>query len=400
MIALEDGTTWPGCGFGAIGDTTGEIVFNTSITGYQEILTDPSYHGQIVTMTTPHIGNYGVAPEDDESHRVWAAGFVVRSVSPVVSNWRARQSLPDYLLEHGIVGITDVDTRALVRHIRTHGAMRAAISSADPDPERLIVLARAARDMNGLDLAQEVTCMKPYHWSESQDWWRPMSHEMLEKGLVLDEGVQEEKRPFRVVAYDFGIKRNILRLLASRGCTVTVVPASTTAKEALQLNPDGIFLSNGPGDPAAVTYAIDTIKQLLGKKPIFGICLGHQILGLALGAQTYKLKFGHRGGNQPVQVANSGAVQISSHNHGFAVDTTTLPDGVVMSHVNLNDDCCEGLDAPAHQAFSVQYHPESSPGPHDSDELFDKFVQLMTERDSGVKHVAGGIMTNEKPVPL
>lgn len=263
MIALEDGTTWPGRGFGAIGGTTGEIVFNTSITGYQEILTDPSYHGQIVTMTTPHIGNYGVAPEDDESHRVWVAGFVVRSVSPIVSNWRARQSLPDYLLEHGIVGVTDVDTRALVRHIRTHGAMRAAISSSDPDPERLIALARASRDMNGLDLAREVSCAKLYRWTESQDWWRPSSNETLENGLVQDDVVRRgEKRPFHVVAYDFGIKRNILRLLASRGCQVTVVPASTTAQEALQLNPDGIFLSNGPGDPAAVSYAIDNVKQL------------------------------------------------------------------------------------------------------------------------------------------
>ena len=379
LIALEDGTTWLGRGFGAIGDTTGEIVFNTSITGYQEILTDPSYHGQIVTMTTPHIGNYGVAPEDDESHRVWAAGFVVRSVSPVVSNWRARQSLPDYLTSHGIVGITDVDTRALVRHIRTYGAMRAAISSSDPNPERLIALARSSRDMNGLDLAREVTCAEPYHWTEGQDWWQPSSGETLENGVVMSVNVRGEKRPFHVVAYDLGIKRNILRLLASRGCDVTVVPADTPAEEVLRLNPDGVFLSNGPGDPAAVTYAIDNVKQLLGKKPIFGICLGHQILGLALGAQTYKLKFGHRGGNQPVQVVESGAVQISSHNHGFAVDATTLPENVVMSHINLNDDCCEGLDAPGYQAFSVQYHPESSPGPHDSDQLFDKFVKLMNE---------------------
>ena len=378
LIALEDGTTWPGTGFGAIGDTTGEIVFNTSITGYQEILTDPSYHGQIVTMTTPHIGNYGVAPEDDESHRVWAAGFIVRSVSPVVSNWRARQSLPDYLESHGIVGITGVDTRALVRHIRTHGAMRAAISSSDPDPERLIALAQASRDMNGLDLASEVSCSEPYHWTEGQDWWQPEAKETLENGSVSKKAV-DVKRPFRVVAYDFGIKRNILHLLASRGCDVTVVPANTPAEDAMALNPDGIFLSNGPGDPAAVTYAIDNVKQILGQKPVFGICLGHQILALALGAQTYKMKFGHRGGNQPVKVSDSGAVQISSHNHGFAVDTATLPEGVSMSHVNLNDDCCEGINAPDYQAFSVQYHPESSPGPHDSDELFDKFVQLMTQ---------------------
>ena len=367
LLALEDGSLWPGLGFGAVGDTTGEIVFNTSITGYQEILTDPSYHGQIVTMTMPHIGNYGVAPEDDESDRAWAAGFVVRSLSPVVSNWRARQSLPDYLAERGVIAITDVNTRALVRHIRTHGAMRAALSTADPDPQRLTKLARDSRDMNGLDLAIEVTCSEPYHWTEAADWWTPTTHYAL------------RTTQYHVVAYDFGIKRNILRLLASRGCKVTVVPATMPASEVLAMEPDGVFLSNGPGDPAACTYAIQAVRELLNQKPIFGICLGHQILGLALGAETYKLKFGHRGGNQPVQVAESGAVQISSHNHGFAVNAETLPEGVTNSHVNLNDNCCEGLDAPNYRAFSVQYHPESSPGPHDSDELFDKFVGLMGE---------------------
>ncbi|MCB8942372.1 MAG: glutamine-hydrolyzing carbamoyl-phosphate synthase small subunit [Ardenticatenaceae bacterium] len=366
LLVLEDGSQWPGLGFGKMGDTTGEIVFNTSITGYQEILTDPSYHGQIITMTMPHIGNYGVAPEDDESDRVWAAGFVVRSLSPIVSNWRARQSLPDYLAERGVVAITDVNTRALVRHIRTHGAMRAALSTAvNLDPERLLYLARTARDMNDLDLAIEVTCSEPYHWTEAADWWTPNRQSPI------------VNRKFHVVAYDFGIKRNILRLLASRGCQVTVVPATMPASEVLAMEPDGVFLSNGPGDPAACTYAIEAVRELLGQKPIFGICLGHQILGLALGAETYKLKFGHRGGNQPVQVAASGAVQISSHNHGFAVNAETLPEGVTNSHVNLNDNCCEGLDAPNYRAFSVQYHPESSPGPHDSDELFDKFVGLM-----------------------
>lgn len=368
LLALEDGTTWPGIGFGATGTTSGEIVFNTSITGYQEILTDPSYHGQIVTMTQPHIGNYGCSPEDDESNRVWAAGFVVRSLSPVVSNWRARQSLPDYLAERGIVGITDVNTRALVRHIRTHGAMRAVLSNETTDADKLIAQARTARDMNGLDLAKEVTCAEAYHWAEGADWWQPDNNHPA-----------AETTPYRVVAYDFGIKRNILRLLASRGCQLTVVPATTPAEDVLAMNPDGIFLSNGPGDPAACTYAIESIRNLLGKKPIFGICLGHQILGLALGADTYKLKFGHRGGNQPVQVAAHGGVQISSHNHGFAVDASTLPDGVINSHINLNDDCCEGIDAPTYNAFSVQYHPESSPGPHDSDELFDKFVTMMEE---------------------
>ena len=373
LLALEDGSLWPGLGFGAASDTTGEIVFNTSLTGYQEILTDPSYHGQIITMTMPHIGNYGVAPEDDESERVWAAGFVVRSLSPIVSNWRARQSLPEYLLERDVVGITEVNTRALVRHIRTQGAMRAALSTADPDPERLIKLARDSRDMNNLDLAIEVTCTKPYHWTEAADWWQPNG-----AGEQGSRGAGEKR--FHVVAYDFGIKRNILRLLASRGCRVTVVPATMSAADVLAMQPDGIFLSNGPGDPAACDYAVTAVRELLGQKPVFGICLGHQILGLALGAETYKLKFGHRGGNQPVQVAASGAVQISSHNHGFAVNAETLPPGVANSHVNLNDNCCEGLDAPEYRAFSVQYHPESSPGPHDSDELFDKFVAMMEQK--------------------
>jgi carbamoyl-phosphate synthase small subunit len=369
LLALEDGTLWPGISFGADGDTTGEAVFNTSLTGYQEILTDPSYHGQIITMTMPQIGNTGVTPEDDESDRVWAAGLVVRELSPLVSNWRAKQSLSAYLTERGVVGISEVETRALVRHIRTHGAMRAALSSSDPDPERLLALARSSRDMNGLDLVSEVTCTEPYRWTEAQDWWQPSSFAESEQRAL----------PLHVVAYDFGIKRNILRLLSARGCRITVVPAYTSADAVLALHPDGIFLSNGPGDPAAVTVAIDNVRGLLGHRPIFGICLGPQILGLALGAGTYKLKFGHRGANQPVQVAHSGKVQISSHNHGFAVATDTLPHGVVSSHTNLNDNCCEGLDAPAYRAFSVQYHPESSPGPHDSDELFDRFVHMMEQ---------------------
>ena len=369
LLALEDGTLWPGVGFGATGTTTGEIVFNTSLSGYQEILTDPSYHSQIVTMTMPHIGNYGCTPEDDESDRVWAAGLVVRSVSPIVSNWRANQSLPDYLNERGVVAITDVDTRALVRHIRTHGAMRAALSNDNPDPEQLIASARRSRDMNGLDLAKEVSCTAPYEWTEGLAWWTPSRQSSI------------ENRQYHVVAYDFGVKRNILRLLASRNCRLTIVPATTPAADVMALQPDGIFLSNGPGDPAAVTYAIEAVAELVGQKPLFGICLGHQILALALGAETYKLKFGHRGSNQPVQVTSHRGVQISSHNHGFAVDATTLPDGVTMSHVNLNDNCCEGLVAPDHLAFSVQYHPESSPGPHDSDELFDKFVAMMAENN-------------------
>ena len=366
LLALEDGTLWHGTGFGASGETTGEIVFNTSMTGYQEILTDPSYHGQMVTMTTPHIGNYGVTPEDEESDRVWCSGFIIRSLSPIVSNWRSRQSLDDYLAEREVVGITGVDTRALVNHIRTHGAMRAAISTIDTDSDRLVAMAKASRDMNGLDLAKEVTCSEPYVWTEAADWWTPTG-----------SPVKSDQERFHVVAFDFGIKRNILRLLASRGCRITVVPADFSAEKTRALNPDGIFLSNGPGDPAAVTYAVETIRELLGSKPIFGICLGHQLLGLALGGDTFKMKFGHRGGNQPVQVESSGSVQISSHNHGFAVDPDSLPGNVASSHTNLNDGVCEGLHAPDQLAFSVQYHPESSPGPHDSDELFDRFINMM-----------------------
>ncbi len=368
MLVLEDGATFSGEPFGARGTRTGEVVFNTSITGYQEILTDPSYHQQIVVMTQPHIGNYGANDEDDESDRAWAAGFVVRAASPAASNWRATMSLDDHLKARRVVALTDVDTRALVRHIRDKGAMRAAISN-DPSialradaAEYLLGLARSAPDMNGLDLAREVTCAEPYHW-------------VSDVGATLAHAGPLQGSPLRVVAYDFGIKRNILRRLAARGCRVTVVPAQTAASEVLAMKPDGVFLSNGPGDPAAVIYAIENVKQLLGRVPIFGICLGHQILGLALGGTTYKLKFGHRGGNQPVKV--NGRVEISSHNHGFAVRAEGLPPGVEVSHVNLNDGCVEGLRIPALRAFSVQYHPEAAPGPHDSERLFEEFVRMM-----------------------
>ena len=372
LLALADGTLWEGRGFGKIGETTGEIVFNTSLTGYQEILTDPSYHGQVVTFTMPHIGNYGTTPEDDESDQVWSAGAIVRSLSPVVSNWRARQSLPDYLAERGIVGITEVDTRALVRHIRTKGVQNCAISSVNTDPDRLIAMARGARDMNGLDLAKEVTCSDAYDWDDAANWWQ------APKSPPRPDLPQPAER-LKVVAYDFGIKRNMLRLMTAYGCDVRVVPATTTAAEVMALNPDGVFLSNGPGDPAACDYAIESVRELLGQTPMFGICLGHQIMSLALGADSFKMKFGHRGGNQPVQVSDSGAVQISSHNHGFAIDPNSYPDDVTVTHVNLNDNVCEGMVAPDKMAFAVQYHPESSPGPHDSDELFHRFINLMTE---------------------
>ncbi len=368
LLALEDGTTWPGQGFGKIGETTGEVVFNTSMTGYQEILTDPSYHGQIVTMTAPQIGNTGTTPEDDESDRAWAAGFVIRELSPLASNYRNRLPLDEYLKAREIVGIMGVSTRALVKHIRTAGAMRGAISSTNTDAARLTEMARNSRDMNGADLAREVTCEEPYHWSEPAvaEWYVDEASSSAHRGAAP-----------HFVAFDFGIKRNILRLMTSRGFRVTVVPATTSVKDVAAMQPDGIFLSNGPGDPAACTYAIETTRALVGQYPVFGICLGHQILGLALGGKTYKMKFGHRGGNQPVLAHER--VEISSHNHGFAVKPDTLPVGVEVTHVNLNDGCVEGLRVPAKRAFSVQYHPEASPGPHDASYLFDEFMRAVQE---------------------
>jgi carbamoyl-phosphate synthase small subunit len=346
-------------------------VFNTSMTGYQEILTDPSYYGQIVTMTCPHIGNVGVNPEDVEANRPWVSGLIVREVSRRVSNWRAAQSLPDYLRQHNLPGLTELDTRALVRHIRSQGAMLAALSCDDHlSPDDLIDLAGVAPPMDGLDLAKEVTCPEPYHWEEGviAEWRTPEDSRWK----------IEDRKSSHVVAYDFGIKHNILRLLTQAGCRVTVVPATTPAEDVLAMNPDGIFLSNGPGDPAAVTYAIEATRELVDSNiPIFGICLGHQILGLALGGITYKLKFGHRGGNQPVRDEPSRAVTITSHNHGFAVTPGSLPDEVEVTHLNLNDGCIEGLRHKSKPIFSIQYHPEASPGPHDANYLFDEFVTVI-----------------------
>ncbi|HEX9440318.1 MAG TPA: glutamine-hydrolyzing carbamoyl-phosphate synthase small subunit, partial [Roseiflexaceae bacterium] len=312
--------------------------------------------------------------EDAESRKAWLSGFVVRAASPRVSNWRATASLDVYLRDHGVVGITGLDTRALVRHIREAGAMRAVISSQDPDPERLVAAARATPSMEGLDLVKDVTCAEPYHPElriENEKWSIGSTEELSEFSIL--------NAHYHVVAYDFGIKHNILRLLAKCGCRVTVVPAGTPASEALALDPDGIFLSNGPGDPAVVTYGIQAVRELLGQKPVFGICLGHQILGLALGGTTFKLRFGHHGGNQPVRNADTGHVEISSHNHGFAVDQASLPAGVEVTHTNLNDGCVEGLRARDLRAFSVQYHPEAAPGPHDAAYLFDQFIAMMQD---------------------
>jgi carbamoyl-phosphate synthase small subunit len=376
LLALEDGTAWSGYAFGAIGERPGEVVFNTSMTGYQEVLTDPSYYGQIVVMTAPHIGNTGVNFDDEESQRAWLSGFVVRAASPRVSNWRATATLDAYLRDQGVVGITGVDTRALVRHIRDQGAMRGVISSVTTEADHLVEAARNAPTMEGLDLVPYVTCAEPYHWGPGAG-----SAAAAEWYVEGQPPVADRHRAFHVVAYDFGIKRNILRLLVTRGCRVTVVPATTPAAEVLALNPDGVFLSNGPGDPATVSYGIAATRELLGKTPLFGICLGHQILGLALGGTTYKLHFGHRGGNQPVRFSDTGQVEISSHNHGFAVDPASLPEGVEVTHSNLNDGCVEGLRVPNLRAFSVQYHPEAAPGPHDAVYLFDQFIALMETKD-------------------
>ncbi|MCG3211021.1 MAG: Carbamoyl-phosphate synthase small chain [Anaerolineae bacterium] len=375
ILALADGTVLHGLSFGAPVTLTGEIVFNTSMTGYQEILTDPSYHGQVVTMTCPHIGNVGVNPDDVEAGRPWAAGLIVREVSRTVSNWRAAESLADYLRRHNLPGLTEIDTRALVRHIRTAGAMMAAVS-ADPalSAADLVELARRAPSMEGRDLAREVSCTQPYTWEEpvAEAWYRA-NH--------ATRNPQHVSHLYNVVAYDFGIKHNILRLLTAAGCRVTVVPASTSAAEVLAMQPDGVFLSNGPGDPAAVTYAIEATRQLVAAEvPLFGICLGHQILGLALGGHTHKLKFGHRGGNQPVRDEASREVTITSHNHGFAVTPGSLPAEVEVSHLNLNDNCIEGLRHRTKPLFSIQYHPESSPGPHDALGFFTDFVKMMENK--------------------
>lgn len=373
-LALEDGTVYEGESFGATGKKVGEVVFNTSMIGYQEVLTDPSYKGQIVTMTYPLIGNYGVNPGDLESLHPHVEGFVVREYQRNPSNWRSTGSLDRFLDDHGVVGISGIDTRALTRRLRVDGVMRGVISSGAADPDTLVEQARAVPRMLGQDLVREVTTDRPYRWEG-------------ERRIYVDppdddpEGIWDgfdEPGTYRVVVMDYGVKHNILRNLARRGCQVLVLPADYTAEQVLRLNPDGIMLSNGPGDPGAVQYAIDELKVLIERKPMFGICIGHQLLGMALGGERFKLKFGHRGANQPVRQNESGRVEITAQNHGFAIDADTLDESEVeLTHINLNDRTLEGLRHRRYPVFSVQYHPEASPGPHDADYLFDRFIASM-----------------------
>tara|TARA_B100001248_G_C27350108_1_gene440887 strand:- start:166 stop:1266 length:1101 start_codon:yes stop_codon:yes gene_type:complete len=353
ILLLNDGRIFQGQLIGSEGETIGEVCFNTGITGYQEILTDPSYCQQIVVMASPHIGNYGVNKLDDESDKAQVSGFILKEETVYPSNWRSEGSIGDYLIKNNITGIKNVDTRAIVSHIRDKGAMNGIISSMDFNKTSLLKKLETAPSMDGLDLVKKVTCRSKYLYNTNK------------------------KLKYNVAVIDFGIKRNILRLISNLGCKLIVFPANVSKKEILEKKPDGIFLSNGPGDPSAATYAINTVQSLLGSAPIFGICLGHQILALALGASTFKLKFGHRGINHPVKNIKSGKIEITSQNHGFGVEMQSLPENIIPTHINLNDDTLAGLSCPEYDAFSVQYHPESSPGPHDSRYLFKYFIHLM-----------------------
>jgi carbamoyl-phosphate synthase small subunit len=376
ILALEDGRIFRGKGYGAKAECYGEVVFNTSITGYQEIFTDPSYAGQIVVLTNPEIGNYGTNPEDNEATRPFIEGLIVREFSPISSNWRSQTVTDEYLERFNIPVLADIDSRALVRHLRTHGIMRGVLSSLETDPDKLIAKAREIPRMDGTDLAKVVSTKQRYTWN--QGVVPHTSAEHLRAQIV--EAEPDPAKKLHVVAYDYGIKQNILRMLVDQNCNVTVVPAETSAEDVMSLSPDGVFLSNGPGDPEPVDYARDNIRRLMGKTPIFGICLGHQLIGLALGGRTYKLKFGHHGGNHPVKRLESGKIEITAHNHNFAVDPDSVRQSEVeLTHIDLNDNTLEGLRHRSLPLFSVQYHPEASPGPHDSHYLFKDFVKMMEE---------------------
>ncbi len=378
ILALEDGRTFEGEAFGHSGTTTGEVCFNTSMTGYQEIITDPSYRGQIVTMTYTMIGNYGITEEDNESQGPQIRGLVIEELSPIASNFRSNQDLASYFSEHKILGIQGVDTRALTKHLRTSGSMRSCIST-ELSPEEAVQAAKDSAPMEGSDFVQEVSTEKTYKWEGESRLWNIPSPSQGRKGYY-DEELPEAK--YKLVAFDFGVKFNILRHMRRAGFDITLVNSRTSAEEVLALNPDGIFLSNGPGDPAALDYIHTEVKKLLGKKPIFGICLGHQILTHAFGGSTYKLKFGHRGGNQPVKDLRNGKVSITAQNHGFATDPESLPDDVEITHTNLNDDTVEGFRHKTFPAFSVQYHPEAAPGPNDATYFFEEFAELIEQFNS------------------
>ena len=371
VLLLEDGSVFEGDSFGAVGQKCGEVVFNTSMTGYQEILTDPSYNEQIITMTYPLIGNYGTNKSDWESRKVFASGFIVKENCEYPSNWRNKDSLSDYLESNNVIGLEGIDTRTLVKHIRTEGAMRGIISSTDLDSSNLKKRLESYPGLVGRDIVKDVTVKKPYSWNKA----------VID---VLNGKKQAPEKKYKIVVFDFGVKHNILRLLCSSGCDVEVVPANMSAMEVLKKKPDGVLLSNGPGDPSAVTYAVETVKSLLGKVPVLGICLGHQILALALGGKTYKLKFGHRGANHPVKNLQTGKIEITSQNHGFCVDMDSLNNkDIELTHLNLNDNTVEGIRCKNFAAFSVQYHPEASPGPHDSSYLFETFIELMDKWSIG-----------------